>query len=85
MTCFMTCYFDNTLVSLIAQHSCLINCTTLMTNNVNIISSHRSLIKGSKRVYAMSLEVFDSMRMTLYKILDPEESCKTNLVPRGKL
>ena len=55
-----------------------------MTNNVNTISGDRNLIKGSRRAYAMSLVVFDSMRMTLYTMIDPEESCKTNLVPRIK-
>ena len=65
-------------------NSCLINCTTLMTNNVNSISGERKLIKGSRRAYIMSLVVFDSMWMILYTILDPEESCKTNLVPWGK-
>ena len=65
-------------------NSCLINCTTLMTNNVNAIPGDRNLIKGSRRAYIMSLVVFDSMWMTLYKILNPEESCKTNLVPHGK-
>ena len=52
MICFMTCYFDEPR---------LINCTTLMTKNVNTISSDRNLIKGSKRAYTMSLVVFDSM------------------------
>ena len=75
MTCFMTCYFDETR---------LINYTTLITDNVNITSGDRNLIKDSKRVYIMSLVVFDSIRITLYTMLDPEESCKTNLVPRGK-
>ena len=55
-----------------------------MTNNVNTISSDKNLIKGSRRAYTISLVVFDSMSMTLHTILDPEESCKTNLVPRGK-
>ena len=55
-----------------------------MTNNVNTISGDRNLIKGSRRAYTMSLVVFDSMWMTLYMMLDPEESCKTNLVPWGK-
>ena len=75
MTCFMTCYFDETR---------LINYTTLITDNVNITSGDRNLIKGSRRVYIMSLVVFDSIRITLYTMLDPEESYKTNLVPRGK-
>ena len=56
-----------------------------MTDNVNTISGDRNLIKGSKRAYTMSLVVFDSMRMTLYTMIDPEESCKTNLVPQGKM
>ena len=72
----MICCFD--------QNSCLINCITLITNYVNTISCNRNLIKGSKRVYIMSLVVFDSMWMTLITILDPKESCKTNLVPQGK-
>ena len=55
-----------------------------MTNNVNTISGDRNLIKGSRITYTMSLVVFDSMWMTLYTMLDPEESCKTNLVPHGK-
>ena len=55
-----------------------------MKNNVNIISGDRNLIKGSRRAYTMSPVVFDFMWMTFYMILDPEESCKTNLVPRGK-
>ena len=55
-----------------------------MTDNVNNISGDRNLIKGSRKAYTMSLVVFDSMWMTLYMMLDPEESCKTNLVPRGK-
>ena len=55
-----------------------------MTNNVNTLSGDRNLIKGSKRAYTMSLVVFDFMSMTLYTILEPKESCKTNLVPRGK-
>ena len=52
MTCFMTCYFDVTR---------LINCITLMTNNVNAIPSDRNLIKGSRRAYTMLLVVFNSM------------------------
>ena len=52
-----------------------------MTNNVNTISSDRNLIKSSGRVYIMSLVVIDSMWMTLYTMLDLEESSKTNLVP----
>ena len=52
MTYFMTCYFDETR---------LINCTTLMTDNVNTISGDRNLIKGSRITYTMSLVVFDSM------------------------
>ena len=64
--------------------SCLINCTTLMTTNVDTISSDRNLIKSSRRAYIMSLVVFDSMWMTFYTMLDLKESCKTNLVPRGK-
>ena len=55
-----------------------------MSNNVNTILGDRNIIKGSKRAYTMSLVVFDSMRMTLYTMIDPEESCKTNLVPRVK-
>ena len=55
-----------------------------MINNVNNISGDRNLIKGSKRAYTMSLVVFDSMWMTLYMMIDPEESFKTNLVPWGK-
>ena len=55
-----------------------------MTNNVNTISGDRNLIKGSRRAYTMSLVVLDSMLMTLYTMIDPKESCKTNLVPRGK-
>ena len=57
---------------------------TLMTNNVNTISGDRNLIKGSRRAYTMSLVVFDSMWMTLDMMIDPEESCKTNLVLWGK-
>ena len=70
MTYFMTCYFDETR---------LINCTTLMKNNVNTISGDRNLIKGSRRAYTMSLVVFDSIWMTLHMMLDLEESYKTNL------
>ena len=55
-----------------------------MKNNVNIISDDRNLIKDFRRAYIMLLVVFDSMWMILYTILDPEESCKTNLVPWGK-
>ena len=55
-----------------------------MIDNVNTISGDRNLIKGFRRAYIMSLVVFDSMWMTLYTILDSEESCKTNLVPWGK-
>ena len=55
-----------------------------MTDNVNNISGDRNLIKGSRKAYTMSLVVFDSMLMTLYMMLDSKESCKTNLVPRGK-
>ena len=55
-----------------------------MTYNVNTISGVRNLIKGFKRAYTMSLVVFDFMWMTLYMMLDLEESCKTNLVPWGK-
>ena len=55
-----------------------------MTNNVNTISSDRNLIKSFERAYTMSLVVFDSIWMTLYIMLDPKESCKTNLIPRGK-
>ena len=72
MTCFMTCYFDVTR---------LINCITLMTNNVNIILDDINLIKGFRTIYAILLVVFDSMWMTLYGMIDPEESYKTNLVP----
>ena len=43
-----------------------------MTNNVNVISGDRNLIKGSRRAYTMSLVVFDSMWMTLYTMLDPK-------------
>ena len=56
------------------QNSCLINCTTLMTNNVNTILGDRNQIKGSRRAYTMSLVVFDFMWMTLYIMIDPEES-----------
>ena len=42
-----------------------------MTNNVNIISGDKNLIKGSIRAYTMSLVVFNSMQMTFYIILDP--------------
>ena len=52
-----------------------------MTENVNTISGDRNLIKGSRKAYTMSLVVFDSMWMTLYGMIDPEESYKTNLVP----
>ena len=55
-----------------------------MTDNVNIISSDRNRIKGSRRAYTMSLAIFYSMWMTLYTMLNPKESCKTNLVPQGK-
>ena len=56
-----------------------------MTNNVNTILGDRHLIKGSRRAYTMLLVVFDSMWMTLYTMIDSEESCKTNLVPQGKM
>ena len=62
----------------------LINYTTLVTNNVKTILGDKNLIKGSRRAYTMSLVVFDSMWMTLYMMIDPEESFKTNLVHRGK-
>ena len=65
---------------LFGWNSCLINCTTLMIDNVNTILGDRNLIKGSGRTYTMSLVVFDSMWMTLYTMLDPEESCNANLV-----
>ena len=52
MTCFMTCYFDVTR---------LINCITLMTNNVNTILDDINLIKGFRTIYAILLVVFDSM------------------------
>ena len=55
-----------------------------MIDNFNIILGDRNLIKDSKKVYTMSLVVFDSMWMTLYTMLDLKESCKTNLVPQGK-
>ena len=55
-----------------------------MTDDVSTISDDKNLIKGSRRAYTMSLVVFDSMWMTLYMMLDPKESCKTNLVPQGK-
>ena len=55
-----------------------------MTNNVNTISSDINLIKDSKRAYIMSLVVFDSMWMTLYTMINLEESFMTNLVPWGK-
>ena len=55
-----------------------------MTNNINTILCDRNLTKGSKRAYTMSLVVFDSMWMSLYTMLDLEESCKTNLVSRSK-
>ena len=55
-----------------------------MTENVNTIPGDRNLIKGSRKAYTMSLVVFDSMWITLYTMLDPKESCKTNLVPWGK-
>ena len=55
-----------------------------MIDDVNSISGDRNMIKSSKRPYTMSLVVFDSMWMTLYTMLDLEESCKTNLVPQGK-
>ena len=55
-----------------------------MKNNVNTISGDRNLIKSSRRAYIISLVVIDSMWMTLYTMLDLEESCKTNLVPWGK-
>ena len=55
-----------------------------MTDNINTISGDRNWIKGSRRAYTMSLAVFYSMWMTLYTMLDPEEYCKTNLVPKGK-
>ena len=55
-----------------------------MTNNVNNILGDRNLIKSSKRAYTMSLVVFDFMWMTFYTMVDLEESCKTNLVHRGK-
>ena len=51
-----------------------------MTNNANTILGDRNLIKGSKRAYTMSLVVFDSMWITLYMMINPEESFKTNLV-----
>ena len=76
----MTIFYD----LLFWWNSCLINCTTLMTDNVNNISGDKNLIKGSRRAYTMSLVVLNSMWITLYTILDPEESCKTNLVYRGK-
>ena len=62
-------------------NSCLVNYTTLITNNVNTISSNRNLIKGSRRAYTMSLIVLDFMWMTFYTMLNVEESCQTNLVP----
>ena len=62
----------------------LINCTILITNNVNTILGNRNLIKGSRRGYTMLLVRFDSMWITLYTMLNPKESCKTYLVPRGK-
>ena len=55
-----------------------------MTNKVNTISGYKNLIKGFGRAYTMSLVVFDSMWMTLYTMLDPEESYKTNLVSWSK-
>ena len=55
-----------------------------MTNNVNTMLGDRNLINGSIRAYTMSLVIFDSMWITLYTLLDLEESYKTNLVPRGK-
>ena len=77
---FMTMFYD----LLLWWNSYLINCTILMTNNVNTISGDRNLIKDSKRAYTMSLVVFDSMWMTLYMMIDLEKSFKTNLVPRDK-
>ena len=71
MTCFITYYFDETLDSLIAQH---------WWQTMLKLSSDRNLIKSFRRAYTMSL-VFDSMWMTLYNMLDPEESCKINFVP----
>ena len=55
-----------------------------MTDDVSTISDDKNLIKGSRRAYTMSLVVFGSMWMTFYIMLDPKESCKTNLVPQGK-
>ena len=76
MTCFMICYFN--------KNSCLINCATLITNDVHTILDNRNLIKGSRRAYTMSLVVFEFMWIILYTMLDPGESYKTKLVPRGK-
>ena len=53
MTCFMICYFN--------KNSCLINCATLITNDVHTILDNRNLIKGSRRAYTMSLVVFEFM------------------------
>ena len=55
-----------------------------MIDNVNTILGNWNLIKGSTRAYTMSLVVFDCMWMTLYMMLDSEESCKTSLVHWGK-
>ena len=77
---FMTMFYD----LLFWWNSCLINCITLMTNNVNTILGDRNLIKGSKRAYTMLLVVFDFIWMTHYTMIDLEESFKTNLVHRGK-
>ena len=55
-----------------------------MTDNVNNISGDKNLIKDSRRAYTMSLVVFDYMWMTLYTMLDSEESYKTNPVPQSK-
>ena len=74
MTCFITYYFDETLISLIAQH---------WWQTMLKLSGDKNLIKSFRRAYTMSL-VFDSMWMTLYNMLDPEESCKINFVLWGK-
>ena len=89
MIIFLQLYKDEVFMTmfyylLLLWNCCLINYTTLMVNNVNTISGDENLIKGSRRAYTRSLVVFDSMWMTLYTILDPEESCMTNLVPQGK-
>ena len=55
-----------------------------MTNNVNTMLGDRNLINGSIRAYTMSLVVFDSMWITLYMMINSEESFKTNLVSQGK-